>query len=304
MGDAFGLNDTFDLSDNPFDPVLPGLGRRIAGDAMPLDRYPDLIEKLLCTDVAGLKQAEQKLRAVLFNSDTSTGDEVQNAILLIHGVRGSGRTTLANLVRSWFVGPAGRAAEQWQPCDLPFDAYLPLPRPEEIRDKFDDQRTRLAKLVQNGAKRVVVVIDNLPRGYFDFVVSVYKSADALQRVFIVTTDDTELVDSDLDAYDPVIEWVRLTKLSSAEVHVFIDERVRRYRSGRIALIQSDPDFALFPFARSAPETVVSGGSKPLRNVQHWLRRQIVDRHNALVGQGAPANIAGLPPEDLRARMIP
>lgn len=304
MGDDFGLKKSLGLSDNPFDPLMPGLNKRIAGDAMPVDQYPNLVERMFCAEVAGVREAEQKLRSALFGRrKDDDGSQVRSAILIVQGVRGSGRTTLANLIRGWLLRRRTENADLWESCDLLFDCYTPPPATDDVRSKFSELQSALGKMIQNGSKQVVVVIDNLPCGYFNNVVSVYKSADRLNRVFVVTTDDLDLIESDLDAYEPVIEPVTLTKLTAKDVRAFINKRVGDYRCNQVKLPQSE-EFNLFPFASTAPDRAVGNGSKPMRNVQQWLRRQIEERHDLLAGQGDALDVADLAAEALLQRMIP
>lgn len=296
------MRHTFDLDDNPFDPKLPGLNDKIAGEPMPIDRYPDLIATLFCHGIAGVRQAEDDLRYALFGDDPAPEPPVrQSVILLIHGVRGSGRSTLARLVAGWLT--ARQATELWEAKEVPFDSFQPNPQPTEVRTRFDDLRKSITGVFKDDPGRVLVVVDNLPRDSFGFVVSAFKAFPRLTRVFIVTSDDAALFNSDLAAAGPLIVAVELKKLPPEDVRAFITDRVPHYRGKRVELIKQNPEFALFPFAESAPNTAVSGGAKPLRNVQDWLRGQIEGRHRALNKPGlVDAELATA--EDLRARMIP
>ena len=76
-----------------------------------------------------------------------------------------------------------------------------------------------------GPGQALVLIDNLPKLYFDSVMRTFTAFPRLSRVFIVTSDDETLWDRDLDAAGPIIERVRLPKLTAQDVRTFIAERV-------------------------------------------------------------------------------
>jgi hypothetical protein len=126
----------------------------------------------------------------------------------------------------------------------------------------------------------------------------------LARVVIVTTDDESLNERDLDAAGIWIEIVEQPKLTAQDVRAFIAHRVPKYRCNKIALLDANPDLALFPFAVTAAESAVGGGgSKPLVGVNAWLVRQIEKRHRELVEGQNVIDVVDAELSDLRARLI-
>jgi hypothetical protein len=297
------VENTLGLRDNPFDPYWPGIGR-MAGRPLAVDTDPKL-DKLVCRELAGLKACEAKLSYALFGDNTATDAPVQrDIILLIVGVRGSGRATLVSLLCSRLLNEARDASDAWWPFALPFSPFQPTIDPQEVGKQFDQLKAQIKKKYSDGRGRALVLIHNLPKLQFDRVLDLFHSFPKLSRVFIVTTEDVSLKERDLDATGMWIEVVERPKVNAQDVRAFIAHRVPGYRTD-IALLKNDPELALFPFRAVAAETAVGGnaGSKPLGAVNIWLARQVEERHRQLIERQGLIDLARAPLDELRARLI-
>ena len=193
----------------------------------------------------------------------------------------------------------------WETFDLSFDVFLPTPDPEKVEAQFQDLRGKIQKHFSDGAGQALVMADNLPKSYFDNVMSVFNAFPKLLRVFIVTSNDETLTERDLDAAGPVIERVELPKLTADEVQAFIAERVPKYLACNIPILSTDEALALFPFANTAPQSAVgTAGSKPIGAVNMWLRRRVLEQHRELLERKDLLDVAKAGLAELRTRLIP
>jgi hypothetical protein len=293
---------TLDLRDNPFDPQLAD-GVRLSGEPLMVDANPDLM-KLVCWKIAELQDREEDLRFALFGDYRAADAPVQrNIILLILGVRGSGRSTLASLLCKRVLA-AKQPGDAWQKFELVFDKYQPNIDPNEVAAQFTKLRGEVKGKFADRAGRALVLIDDLPKLSFEHVMSAFGAFPRLSRVFVVASDDLSLLERDLDAAGPIIERVTLPKLTAQDVRTFIQDRVPDYRGGRIPLLATEAELALFPFAPTAPETAVNGDRKPLQSVRVWLWKRIEERHRKLLAQPGLKDVAQADLQELRERMIP
>jgi energy-coupling factor transporter ATP-binding protein EcfA2 len=307
------MEKTLNLTDNPFDPDLPIIGR-VSGDPLRPDLYEkytdeprkalrELLSKLLCMDIAGMAAAEAALPRALFrDKDPASASVQRNAILLIVGPRGSGRSTLANRVAALILQKrkSAEAIEEWERFDLVFDRHLP---PPDLKGAFDSKRAEITGKYANRSGRVVLVIDNLPKSSFDYVLSAFDAFPQLSRVFIVTTTDTELLqDRELDASGIHIEPVELTRLTAEEVRAFIKDRVPKFHADDFPALQNQSDLSLFPFAESFA-LAMAEKPKPLQMVRTWAYKRIDERHDELSKRPGLIEAAAAEPAELRNRLI-
>jgi hypothetical protein len=293
---------TFDLRDNPFDPELPS-GRRLSGAPLRVHADPET-KKLVCFSIAKMKDSEEDLRWAVFGDDKADGAPVQhNIILLILGVQGSGRSTLASLICERVLAAKQPGEGAWQQFERQFDKFRPID-PKEIEAEFTSLRTEFKTKFGSNAGQALVLIEDLPADSFDHVMSAFTAFPKVTRVFIVTSRDERLHERDLDAAGMIIQRVALPRLTAADVHNFIADRVPKYREGRQPLLKTDPELELFPFAANAPDAAVSGDSKPLQSVRVWLWNQLNAQHRQLVSRPGFTDVAAATRPELLARMIP
>jgi hypothetical protein len=297
------MNHTLGLRQNPFDPEITGLGR-IAGKPLTVDSNPDLAD-LICWELAGLKRTEADLRWILFEDNPAKdAPVVRDVILVIVGVQGSGRTTLARLVRQRVNDSAKAGAPVWEPFDAEFSPYKPAPPLLEIRDRLDLLKKDVTGKLSDNTGRALVLIENLPSESFDLVLKLFHELRGLSLLFIVTTEDESLLSRDLAASGPRIEVFEQPRLTAQDVRAFIAHRVPKYRR-TIDLVEATPDLSMFPFAATAPENAVggNGGSKPVRSVNTWLVKQLERRHRELIEQQNLVDVSAAELAELRARLI-
>jgi hypothetical protein len=92
-------------------------------------------------------------------------------------------------------------------------------------------------------------------------------------------------------------------VTEQDVRAFIAHRVPKYRCSEITVLDANPDLALFPFATTAPEKAIGGGSKPLGGVNTWLVRQIERQHRDLIEKQNLIDAKSAELSELRARLI-
>ncbi len=303
------MKATYGLLDNPFDPELKG-GLRIGNSPIMVDADdadPELVPQLLdmvCWKLAKLEKNEEVLRSALFGANRSQSAPVwqKNIILLIVGPMGSGRSTLASLICKRVKG-SSQPQGKWITFKLVLDQYGPSPPTSEVEEKFAALRSDLKKKFSDGPGLALVLIDHLPGKAFGKVMDVFDAFPSLSRVFIVTSDDEELLTRDFDAAGMLIEPVKMEKLTADDVRAFIAERVPKYLDPTLTLPKSDPDFAFFPFRTSVPDTIVGGSSAPVRAVRVRLWKRIQRHHEELANEPNLVEAARASAAELRDRMI-
>jgi hypothetical protein len=291
---------TLDLRENPFDPLIEGLGK-IGNQSLDVDRHPDL-ERLLSVRAGGMDRLIDDVSYALFGDDGPTAPVSGSMILLLLGERGSGRSTMAAMIRKLFAAQDEVAPEQWKRFDLCFDPFDPTPSPAKVDGQFQALRDRLTKAFGDKPGYVLVFIDNVPAGWFNNVMSVFAAFPHVRRVFIATSDEPDLWDRDLDAAGPRIEKVILRKLGTEDTREFMFHRLQQFRAGALPQAAID-DFPLFPFDVSAPETAVGVEGKSFSRLNAWLRKRIDAKHLELIRSEA-VDIAAADLNDLRMRLIP
>jgi energy-coupling factor transporter ATP-binding protein EcfA2 len=301
------VRQAFNLTDNPFDPELPEIGRR-SGDPINLQLYKEekfkaLRERLcdlVCMDVAGMAAAQSRLTRALFRDKNPDTEPVQrSAILLIVGPSGSGRSTLANMLAAHVLRSSGHQAniKPFKVFDLPFSNYV---EPPDLLTRFAAKVDEISQAFSDFSGNVLLVIENLPGSAFNQVLDASERLIRLNRVFIVTSTDSALLKRDLDASIVHIEAVELTRLTAEQVAAWIKHRVPQYRNGDIPALRNEPESLLFPFAESALRQVVG---KPLQQARNWAYKRIDDRRNELAQRPNLVEAVSAELDDLRARMI-
>jgi hypothetical protein len=123
----------------------------------------------------------------------------RDIVVVIVGVRGSGRSTSASLVRKKVQDHAKGGGTAWESFEESFSPFLPAIDPTKVAERLDQLKTKITKVFGDGPGRALVLIDNLPKLQFDGVLDLFYSFPKLARVFIVTTDDESLKERDFDA---------------------------------------------------------------------------------------------------------
>jgi len=283
------MKETLNLTENPFDPEWDGMRRGPEPLGMEASsNMPDLV----CRQVAGFGEAEAKLLRAVFPLAADPRIK-RSAILLIVGPIGSGRTTLANLVLSRIA----KAASHWGKFSIEFDPYIP---PDNVRARFETVRSEIHKDYGDGEGSVLVRIENLPQGEFNYVMSTFAAFPRLKRVFVVTTSDLNLLTKELNAASMHIEVSELKKLPADEVAILIKDRLPKFRAAQNNVLDAEPDLALFPFGLDAPR---STSDKPLQMVRYWAAARIDTKHAELELDPALADARQADAGELRTRLI-
>lgn len=288
------MKETLNLNENPFDPEWDGIRRGPEPLGMgPNSNMPDLV----CRQVGGFGLAESKLLRAVFRSrpESLAADAriKRDAVLLIVGPFGSGRTTLANLL----LRRIAAAEPDWGKFSLEFDRYIP---PANVEARFQTLESQIRDEYGDGMGGALVRIENLPHHKFKYVTSKFEAFPRLRRVFVVTTADIPLLSTELSASSMYIEPAELKKLPADEVAIFIKNRVPKFRAVLNNALDTDPDLALFPFSLGAPQ---STADKPLQMVRHWATVAIDNKHDELEPKAGLVDARQANAAELRTRLI-
>ena len=240
------MRQVFNLTDNPFDPELPEIGRR-SGDPINPELYRDekfktlrdRLSGLICMDVAGMATARARLTRALFRDKNPDTEPVQrSAILLIVGPQGSGRSTLANMLAASVLRSSGHKAnaKPFKSFELRFSNHV---EPSDLPRKFADSVEEISKAYSDFSGNVLLLIENLPGLAFNQVLDASERLIRLNRVFIVTSTESGLLKRDLDASVVHIEAVELTRLTAEQAAAWIKHRVPQYRDGDIPALRNE-----------------------------------------------------------------
>lgn len=288
---------TLALRTNPFNPQLPGLNN-LAGEPLRVDEHAELCD-LLCWQMGKLPEHQERIKGL-------TANPMNQGIVVVRGGRGTGKTTLASYVKQQFLkAPAPQG--QWAPFDEIFPLQEGPPNLADVETRLEALREAVVARCGDGPASVLLFLDNLPSGgteLFQHVVNLYQSLNRYFRLALVTTEDENLTNANLEWYAPTITPLDLQSSTRDDLHQYVRQRVSCFRDPNRAEIDATSE--LFPFAPEAVERMMGGTQvtqKPLRIMNHRFAKAIASRHDELVRSGEHDDVATLSPAQLAAVLI-
>jgi hypothetical protein len=249
------------LSDNPFDPAreLPEVEDYLLQDLVtqPLQVHiAPALKALYCPNLGKfadhLADFKNELRLKGYAQDPPSASR-SSFIFAIRGPKGSGKTTLANMMIDWLKG-CHRENETWNIEELFRDE--PLSNPQE-------QMSAIKKLEEDIEKKAekshCLALDNLISGSEQTAYSVWDRLRKRRRiVMFLITDDWPVVHRGFGGSRFNVRSYLTTALSPEDAVLFVRHRMERYRNPEFVLPADNP---IFPFDESnIRETVTPRGT--------------------------------------------
>jgi energy-coupling factor transporter ATP-binding protein EcfA2 len=296
--------------------------RNLGGRPLPMDlvtQHP-VLKTLFCCKLKAVAENEAKVREVLFGLDaasssnrsngpggaggsanpggsggpggttaapgvslTPAADRVirQPAVLVISGNKGSGKTTFARYLKQLILSAA--EPKSWRVFDKEFNSTSGPDLtvfPSELASFEADVLSKIGP----GGSNALIILDNIPKLGFPRVADFHKRLDSHFALFVVSTEDSTLQQSELDWYSSKVRLFEMSNITGQELRLYIEARVTHFRSPQRPEI--DRVSPLFPFSGSFADTS-ERPPQPLRVLNKQLERMIEDRHRKQVNESGP-----------------
>lgn len=288
------LRETCALRANPFAPTAADIGaganRKFARN---LDRRPLRLDQcaalkpLFLESILGWREHQQRFRAILSGlgydfASRSKGES--DAIILVRGAQGVGKTTLA----SAFLALLKESFEPFRffEFDKPDDPLNARTR-DEFRKALDTIRTAVASNVQGG-DQVVILIEDVTADTFPLVLGYYDELSDNPKLIFCTTHDLELMRENPNNISQNVEAFTIAPISPDDAEAFVRHRLELFRDPRIAALTTVSE--VFPWSSErlrkqvkdiSATQVAEASPVTLRVLSRNLSEQILAHHRRL-----------------------
>lgn len=253
------------LKMNPFGPSFPASpeNRTRLAFLADLDRNPlrldqcgELLQPLFCTGILDFETHMEWFHYLMIERGYVFGDDAarstDSALVLIRGAMGSGKTTLG----AWMIAELARLPGEPLAC-------FHVPEPAEDTDTariaaLDRLRDQIAAVP--AGNHVAALVENVSAASLTAAIARFKEAQNWPRLFVLTTHNLKLLDSDEKTMGGTvrIEVFTLRQITPADADTYVAHRLPQYRDpNRPEIVELSP---VFPFAPGLAGRFVQRGA--------------------------------------------